>query len=147
MAKVFNFPCVQVQNVGFKTLTTADTSLTAPTTAGVVLLTAGAEGMKLDAIEARALGGNVASLLRIFLNDGAGTAATNFHLIHEEVLPASTLSQIAAQAAAVKLLPINYDGAGGGVLPPYLKPGQKIYVSLGTAVAAGWSVAGYGGDY
>lgn len=147
MAKTFDFPCVQSQNVGFKTLTTADTSLTAPTTAGQVLMTAGVEGMKLDCIKARALGTNVASLLRIFVNDGLGTAAANFSLVHEVILPVSTLSQSAVEAAEIVLFPINYDGAGGGVLPPYLKAGQKIYVSLGTAVAAGWSVSGYGGDF
>lgn len=147
MAKVYDFPCTQTQKVAFKTLTTADTSLTAPTTASQIIMTAGPEGLKVDAIKARAVGTNVASLLRVFLNDGLGVAAANFSLIHEEVLPLSALSQTAVEAAAITLFPINYDNAGGGVLPPYLAPGQKLYVSLGTAVAAGWVVTGFGGDY
>jgi len=135
---------MQVNN---KTLTTADTSLTTPITNGQTILTGGANGTRVDVIKARAVGTNVASLLRVFFNDGLGTAASNFSLIHEEVLPVSTLSQVAIEAAPITLFPINYDGMGTGVLPPYLESGQKIYISIGTTVAGGWAVTGFGGDY
>jgi uncharacterized protein involved in high-affinity Fe2+ transport len=148
MAKTFNVPFPQNQNVGFKTLTTADTSLTAPTTAGQIVFTAGAEGSRIDAIKVRALGTNVQSVLRVFVNDGLGTAAVNFSLVHEVKLPATTANAADVnQTADIVLLPANYDNVGNGVLPPYLKAGQKIYVSIGTAIAAGVAVTAFGGDY
>lgn len=148
MAKTYESPFVQNQNVGKAILTTADTSLTAPTTAGVVAFTAGANGSKIDGMKVRALGTNVATVLRIFVNDGQGTAATNFILVYEVALSASAASPSAsAQASDILLLPINYDNMGSGVLPPYLASGQKIYVSLGTTVATGLAVTTFGGDF
>lgn len=148
MAKFYQAPFVQAQNIGKVTLLTADTSLTVPTTAGAVLFTAGLNGSKLDAIKVRALGTNLASVLRIFVNDGLGVLATNFTLVDEVALPASTASAIAsAQTADIKLFALNYDNAGGGELPPYLAPGQKLYVSLGTTVASGHAVTAFGGDF
>lgn len=135
-------------NIGKAALTTADASLTAPTTAGAVVFTAGANGTRLDAIKVRALGTNVQTVLRLFVNDGLGTAATNFALVDEVGIPASTASATApAQSADIVLLPINYDGQGSGELPPTLPAGYKLYASLGTTVAAGISVTAYGGDF
>jgi hypothetical protein len=134
-----------------KTLVTADTSLTTPNTQGQGLLTGGTNGTRVDAIKARALGTNVASVLRIFFNDGLGTAASNFSLVAEIKLPASTAAIADVTGTDILLLPINYDNAGGvngnAVLPPYLKSGQKLYVSIGTTVATGWAITGFGGDY
>jgi hypothetical protein len=148
MAKIYQAPFVQNQNIGKVTLLTADTSLTVPITAGAVLFTAGTNGSKLDSIKVRALGTNVASVLRIFVNDGAGILATNFSLIDEIALPTSTASAIgSAQVADIKLFPLNYDNAGSGELPPYLSAGQKIYASLGTTVAAGYAITAFGSDF
>jgi hypothetical protein len=140
------FPKVpQVVNV---TLTTADTSLVTPTTQGKVLITGGVDGTRVDAIKVRALGSNIQTVLRVFFNDGLGVAATNFTLVHEVRLPATTASATDVnQATDVVLLPINYDNAGSGNLPPYLKSGQKLYVAIGTTVAAGVAVTAFGGDY
>jgi len=94
------------------------------------------------------LGTNVATVLRVFINDGLGILASNFALVDEISLPASTASVTApTQSVDVKLYPINYDNAGSGELPPYLKAGQKLYVSLGTTIVAGVTVTAFGGDY
>lgn len=135
------------QNIGSVTLTTADTSLTSPTTAGATALTAGANGTRIDGMKVRALGTNVATVLRVFIKTGGSYA-----LFYEVALPASTASTTApAEATDLYLLPVNYDnGAAGnsnGVLPPYLKSGQSLVVSLGTTVAAGYAVTAWGGDY
>lgn len=145
MANAASYPVTQ--NVGSATLTTADTSLTAPSTAGQTVLTAGANGTRIDGMKVRALGTNVATVLRVFIKTGSVYA-----LFHEIALSASTASATApAQTSDLYLLPINYDnGAAGnanGVLPPYLKSGQSLVVSLGTTVAAGYSVTAWGGDY
>ncbi len=134
-------------NVGFKVLITADTSLSTPTTAGQVLLTAGPNGTKIDAIKVRAIDQHTQSVLRIFINDGQGLAASNFALVYEVKLPAvSAISQTdVTQAQDIVLLPINYDSQGNGQIPPYLKAGQKLYVSCG--VSAMVMVTAFGGDY
>lgn len=148
MAKTYAVPYAQNPNLGKVTLIAADTSYTQPTTAGAVALTAGANGTRIDGMKARALGTNGASVLRIFLNDGLGTAAANFSLLHEFTLPATTANAAApAQSNDILILPTNYDNAGSGNIPPYLPPGQKLYVSLGTAVAAGWAVTTIGADF
>lgn len=146
--KTYDVPFPQTPNINKVTLTTADTSLTAPTTAGQVLITGGANDTRLDSIKVQALGTNVATVLRVFFNDGLGTAASNFTLVHEETLPATTaIATTAIAGGNITLLPINYDNLGNGKIPPYLKSGQKLYVSLGTTVAAGWSATAFGGDY
>lgn len=85
---------------------------------------------------ARTLGTNVATVLRVFINNGGvNTTAANNTLIGEMTLPATTLSEVAAQPDFV--LPLNF------VLPA----GYKINVALGTAVAAGYQVSVIGGQY
>lgn len=132
-------------NVGMAILQAADTSLTSPTTAGAILLTAGANGTRIDAVKVRALGTNDATVLRLFI---LNTKANAYSLVDEAAIPASTLQSAAPTQSVDKvLLPVNYDGGGAGELPPYLPAGYKLIVSIGTAVAAGLSVTGYGGDY
>jgi len=146
--------------VGLKTLVTADTSTTAPTTQGQILLTAGTDGMRVDAIIAKPQGTNTASVLRVFVNDGLGTAASNFALVAEVTLAATTASST-AQLATYILKPLDQyapqDNEYGtfpsalptvlNVLPSYLPSGYKIYVAIGTTVATGWAITGLGGDY
>lgn len=111
----------------------------------VTLITAGANGMKLDAIHVRALGTNVATVLRLFINNGADpTAATNNTLIHEKTIVATTLSEVA------ELLDNDITVVlGAETICPilYLPAGFKINMTIGTAVAAGLQVTAFGGDY
>ena len=93
-------------------------------------------GNFIQKLVARALGTNVATVLRVFINNGGvNTTAVNNTLIGEMTLPATTLSEVAAQPDYV--LPLNF------VLPA----GYKINVTLGTAVAAGYQVSVIGGQY
>ena len=55
--------------VGSALLTTADTSLTAPTTVGTVL-TAGASGTRIDYIDIQGVATTVSSLVNLFIFDG-----------------------------------------------------------------------------
>ena len=85
---------------------------------------------------ARPLGTNVATVLRVFCNNGAvNTTASNNSLVAELSLPATTLSEVAAQADIV--LPLNFA----------LPAGYKINCTLGTTVAAGYQVSVIGGQY
>lgn len=67
----------------------------------------------------------------------SGTIGTvnNNYLIGEQSLPATTLA--AAAATAEIDYPLNFA----------LPPGYRILVGLGTTVAAGWMVTGFGGAY
>ena len=95
------------------------------------------QGSFVQKLRCRALGTNVASVLRIFLNNGsANTSAANNTMLGELPLPATTSNATGATAPDLDY-PINM------VIPP----GFRIYVGLGTAVAAGWSVLPVAGNY
>ena len=83
-----------------------------------------------------AAGTNVASVARIFVNNGStnGTAANNT-MIAQQSLPATTLSNTSMTAEIY--LPLDMA----------LSPGFRIYVGLATAVAAGWVVSADAGQY
>ena len=93
-------------------------------------------GSYAQKIVIRPRGTNVASVLRVFLNNGATNAtATNNTLIAEIGLPATTNTEVAALAGLE--LPLN--------IP--IPPGYRLQVTLGTAVAGGYAVTVMGGDY
>ncbi len=93
-------------------------------------------GNFVQKLVARALGTNVATVLRVFINNGAvNTTAANNSLIAEFTLPATTLSEVAAQPDFT--VPLNF------VVPA----GYKLNCTLGTAVAAGYALTAIGGEY
>jgi hypothetical protein len=101
-----------------------------------LVFTAGADGGYVSRIRLKPLGTNVAAVMRIYLNNGSTNAtATNNTFFGEVSLPATTVSTTAA-------LP-DVDYSLGFALPP----SWRIYVGLGAAVAAGWSVTVVGGKY
>ena len=98
--------------------------------------TAGANGSRLDFVRARALGTNVQTVVRIWLNNGSTTGtASNQTQIFERTLSATTVSQTAEQPDV--LIPLNISIAAGYIL----------YYTFGTAVAAGYDMSVVGGDY
>ena len=91
--------------------------------------TAGPNGEFVESITAIPIGTNVPSVLRVFLNNGSTNAtAANNSLRWEASLPATTLTDVAAQVPVTipiqKAIPANY----------------VLNAVLGTAVAAGWQV-------
>lgn len=123
------------------TITAANTAKDG-TGAVVSLLTAGVNGSRVDTLSIRGLGTNVASVLRIFINNGAANSTpANNSLFYEVSLPATTLSEVAALASIF----VQFDGI---TLPQLvLAPGYKLNLTLGTAVAAGYAVTAVYGDY
>lgn len=84
----------------------------------------------------KAAGTNVATVARIYINNGlANTTAANNTFYGEVSLPATTA--IATSATVDIDYPMNVA----------LPPGFRIYVGLGTAVAAGWVVTTIAGAY
>jgi len=117
-------------------ITAANT--TTDLTSGTIysIFTAGANGSYIQRIRFRHLGTNVATVARVWINNGSTTgSAANNTLWDEITLAANTLSQTAAA--------INYELPFGFALPA----GYVIYVTLGTAVAAGFRATIIGGDY
>jgi len=84
----------------------------------------------------RALGTNVATVARIFINNGSATGTTANNTLWDEIsLPATTLSE--TSALPTYELPLNFA----------LPAGYKLFVTVGTAVAAGYGVTVIGGKY
>lgn len=108
-------------------LTAANTSTAGTGATGRALIfTAGASGSVLPTIRCMHLGTNVATLVRIFRNNGADPeVSTNNALIAEVAIAANTVSQTAES--------IVYNEAVNLVLGA----SERIYVTMATAVAAG----------
>lgn len=133
------------QNVSWTTVATANTALDGTGTVATAF-TAGANGSRIDQIRVVHLGTNVATVLRFFVNNGLtnATAANNI-LIHEVTIAANTLSQTASSTAYDVTLVKNSTET---IVPiPYLKPGYKINVTVGTTISAGVAVSVMGADY
>ena len=117
-------------------LTAANTAKDGTGTVATVFTADATEGGFTHKLVARALGTNVASVLRVFINNGASNATpANNVLFAEFTLPATTLSEAAAQAAYE--IPLNMA----------LPAGYKINCTIGTAVAAGYALSVAGGKY
>lgn len=117
-------------------ITAANTAKDGTGTVDTVFTADATNGSYLQKLVVRPRGTNVASVLRVFLNNGSSNAtAANNALIAELLLPATTNSEVAALTG--NELPLN--------LP--VPPGYRVLVTLGTAVAGGYVVTAMGGDY
>lgn len=118
-------------------LTAANTALDGTGSTGRVLIfTAGSSGSVLPEIRFMHLGTNVATLCRIFRNNGSDAeVAGNNALIGEVAIAANTVSSTAAS------IPYRY------IETLVLGAGERIYVTLATAVSAGIKITPInGGD-
>jgi len=127
-------PAANAATPGVTANTTKD--LTSGTIYGPIFTGKAVDGSRLDFIKVRALGTNVATVIRIWLNNGSatGTAANNT-LYLERTLSATTVSETAEQPDII--LPLNIS----------LAAGYRVYATFGTAVAAGFHLTAIGGDY
>ena len=117
-------------------LTAANTAKDGTGTVDTIFTADATNGSYLQKLIIRPRGTNVASVLRVFLNNGLTNAtAANNVMIDEIGLPATTLTEVAALAGLSSVL----------VIP--VPPGYKVNVTLGTAVAGGYAVTAIGGDY
>lgn len=135
---------VQAPQVEFARVTTVNTAMDGTGTVGtnIWLVFTGdatlspAIGSYWDFLMARPVATNVASVLRIWGNNGSTNAtATNNWLIHELTLPVTTASAVSS------MTPLFWT-------PPWhlLPTTYRIYVTVGTAVT-GWDISCHGGRY
>lgn len=121
---------------GATTVATANTAKDGTGTVLTVFTADATNGGRVEKIRFRAAGTNVATVARVFINNGStNTTAANNILYEEITLPSTTLSEIAALANQEITLAIA------------LPPGYKINVTIGTTVAAGYYVSVIGGKY
>ncbi len=127
------FPIVPV--IGWGRLLTANTAMDGTGTQ-VTLLTAGANGTRVDALSIKYEGTTVATVLRVFVNNGSTNATpANNILIAEMAIPANTSSNSLPQTNLT--LPLDIA----------LPAGYKLNVAIGTTVANNLALAATGGDY
>ena len=108
-----------------------------------LIFTAGADGARVERIRIRAVGTNVATVLRIFINNGSDPAvAANNVLYAEKTIAATTLSETAE--LALNELPTTTDPTA---FPLVLPPNYRLYCTIGTTVAAGLRVTAIGSTY
>lgn len=117
-------------------ITLANTAKDGTGVVDVVFTADATNGSFLQKLKIRPKGTNVASVMRLFLNNGGvTTTATNNTLFDEISLPATANTEVAAIA--------GFEYAVNLALPA----GYRLFVTLGTAVAGGYAVTGVGGDY
>lgn len=127
------FPLTPVVPVG-QTIATANTAKDGTGTV-VTLYTAGANGSKVGNIQVAYTGTSVATVLRLFINNGSTNATAGNNTQFKSItVPANTLSEVAAAADITNELNIT------------LPPGYKINATIGTTVAAALALTVNGGD-
>ena len=121
--------------VGSATLTTADTSLTAPTTVGSIL-TAGASGTRIDYIEVIGVATTTDCIVNLFIYDG-----TNYILWQQ--VPVIAITSATTTPTFVANLSSN---ANANVMPLTLPTGYSLRATV-TITQTGVRVTAYGGDF
>jgi hypothetical protein len=121
--------------VGSATLTTADTSLTAPTTVGTIV-SAGASGTRIDYIEVQGVATTVAGLINLFIYDG-----TNYILWNQ--VPVIAITSSTTSPAFAAYLSSN---SNSNVMPLTLPTGYSLRATT-SVTQTGIRVTAYGGDF
>lgn len=118
------------------TVLASNTTTDGTTGTTYLIFSASADGGFVQRVRFRALGNNVATVGRIWINNGqtSGSAANNA-LIDEITLNATTATS--AASLANQEVPINFA----------LPAGYRLFVTLGTTVATGFDVTAIGGKY
>lgn len=118
-------------------ITTATGDYTGASANHVLVFTADStNGGYVQRLRFQAKGTNTASVARIYLNNGsANTTAANNSFYGQQSLPGTTATNTAATTE------IDYP------MNLALNPGFRIYVGVGTTVAAGWVCTAVGGKY
>jgi len=115
---------------------TANTTKDLTSGTAYLAFTASSTGGYVQRLRLRPLGTNVASLARIWINNGGATGTTANNILWDEItLPATTNSE--TSALPTYEIPLNF------ALPPT----YKIFVTIATGVAAGFAIIVIGGKY
>ena len=120
---------------GSATLTTADTSLTAPSTVGTIV-TAGASGTRIDYIDIQGVATTVAGLINLFVYDGTT------YVLWNQVPVIAITSSTTAPAFSTALS----SNGNANIMPLTLPTGYSLRAATSVA-QTGIRVTAYGGDF
>lgn len=121
---------------GAAAITAANTAKDGTGTVTTVFTADATEGGFVQRIRFRPAGTNIATVARVFINNGSTNATAGNNILWDEItLSATTLSE--TSALSTYELPLNFA----------LPAGYKLNVVLGTAVSAGYYVSVIGGKY
>jgi hypothetical protein len=120
---------------GSATLTTADTSLTAPTTVGTIV-SAGASGTRIDYIDIQGVATTVAGLINLFVYDGTS------YILWQQVPVIAITSSTTAPAFSAYLS----SNSNANIMPLTLPTGYSLRATASVA-QTGVRVTAYGGDF
>lgn len=121
--------------VGSALLTTADTSLTVPTTVGTVF-TAGSSGSRIDYIEVQGVATTTACIVNLFIHDG-----TNY-ILWQQIPVIAVTSSTTVPAFAANLS----SNGNANVMPLTIPTGYSLRATV-TVTQTGIRVTAYGGDF
>lgn len=124
-----------IPKVGSALLTTADTSLTAPSTVGTVL-TAGTSGSRIDYIELQGVASTSAGLINLFIHDGTS------YFLWQQVPVQAVTSSTTAPAWSVSLSSNN----NANIMPLSIPTGYSLRATASVS-QTGVRVIAYGGDF
>jgi len=120
---------------GSANLTTADTSLTAPTTVGTIV-TAGASGTRIDYIDIQGVATTVAGLINLFVYDGTT------YVLWNQVPVIAVTSSTTVPAFSANLS----SNSNSNIMPLTLPTGYSLRATTSIA-QTGVRVTAYGGDF
>lgn len=121
--------------VGSALLTTADTSLTAPTTVGTVF-TAGSSGSRIDYIDIQGVATTTACIVNLFIFDG-----TNYFLWQQ--VPVQAITSSTTAPAFTASLSSN---SNANIMPLTIPTGYSLRATV-SVTQTGIRVIAYGGDF
>ena len=117
-------------------IATANTTLDLTSGTIYLLATAGADGSRFDRLYLQPVGTNTASVARLWLNNGGvTTTAANNRWFLDFTLAATTNSIVASIPAIIAELNLRVQAT------------YRLYLTLGTTVAAGYHGLVEGGNY
>lgn len=117
-------------------LKTQNTAMDGTGTVLTVFTADATNGGFVQRVRFRSVGTNVATVARVFINNGSTNATIANNTLFDEITLAATTAAANAALATYEL-PLNIA----------LPAGFKINVTLGTTVAAGYQVTTIGGKY
>lgn len=121
---------------GTTAITTANVAKDGTGTVLTVFTADATNGGFVQRIRFRSAGTNIATVARVFINNGSTNATAANNILFDEIsLAASTLSETSSQVTYE--LPLNFA----------LPAGYIINVTLGTTIAAGYFISVIGGRY
>jgi hypothetical protein len=129
----------KLADIQWSTITVQSGNTTTDLTTGTIYPVFTADttnGGYVQRIRLRPLGTNAATVARVWINNSSDTTTSSNNTLWDEIgIAATTVSQTAAQPTYE--LPLNFP----------LPASHRLYVTLGTAVAAGFDVTVIGGKY